>query len=104
MAPKKEEKKKKEKSAKKSVDDILEDLNCGRDEEVKRLSSIIGRGKTNRGGIVVVTGTRRAPFNGTRWGPIRLRPLICTYAPRGARAGELTKSRKTRTRNHYRFR
>jgi len=58
VAPKKEEKKKKEKSAKKSVDDILEDLNCGRDEEVKRLSSIIGRGKTNRGGIVVVTGDR----------------------------------------------
>jgi len=68
VAPKKEEKKKKEKSAKKSVDDILEDLNCGRDEEVKRLSSIIGRGKTNRGGIVVVTGTCRGPLNCTPMG------------------------------------
>ena len=33
-------------------------------------------------------------------GPIRFRPLICTYAPWGVRVDELAKSRTTPTRNN----
>lgn len=50
--------KKEKKVKKKDYDKMLLKLNCGRDDEVGNLHSMLGRARIDRGGLILITGER----------------------------------------------